>query len=203
MALDSKNLSRLRRVADPREVWISESGDFTPWLAENIDVLADEPEMTLTVTATEVFVGQFRLDIQAEDEDGRIVIIENQLERTDPLPPRTMPRVRDGPGGLNRHLDLTPVQGRLPPNIRLAQRAHRPGRAVLRRRGGCRPDRRHRTHGAGLRSGLPTQRLGQGLQDQPLGRAGAAVPEPTWQTQPAISLPPVRLSAAVAGPVER
>ena len=81
--LDSKNLGRLKRVADPRDVWVSESGDFTPWLAENIDVLADELGMTLTVTATEVFVGQLRLDIQAMDENGRMVIIENQLERTD------------------------------------------------------------------------------------------------------------------------
>lgn len=83
MQLDSKNLGRLRHVADPREVWTSESGDFTPWLAENLDVLADELGMTLTVVGTEVLVGQFRLDIQAEDDDGRVVIIENQLERTD------------------------------------------------------------------------------------------------------------------------
>lgn len=81
--LDSKNLGRLRRVADPREVWTSESGDFTPWLAENIDVLADELGMTLTVVGTEVPVGQFRLDIQAQDDDGHVVIIENQLEKTD------------------------------------------------------------------------------------------------------------------------
>lgn len=83
MNLDGKGLGRLQRVADPRIVWPSESGDFTPWLAENIDVLGDELGMTLTVTATEVFVGQFRLDIQAMDEDGRVVIIENQLEPTD------------------------------------------------------------------------------------------------------------------------
>lgn len=41
MELDSKKLGRLHRVASPRDVWLSESGDFTPWLAENIDVLAD------------------------------------------------------------------------------------------------------------------------------------------------------------------
>ena len=64
-------------------MWTSESGDFTPWLAENIDVLADELGLSLTVTGTEVPVGEFRLDIRAEDEEGRTVIIENQLERTD------------------------------------------------------------------------------------------------------------------------
>ncbi len=83
MELDSKHLGRLRRVATPRDVWVSESGDFTPWLAENIDVLADALGMALTVTGTEVLVGEFRLDIRAEDGDGRVVVIENQLERTD------------------------------------------------------------------------------------------------------------------------
>ena len=83
MELDHKNLGRLRRVASPRDVWASESGDFTPWLSENIDVLADALGMGLTVTGTEVPVGQFRLDIRAEDGDGRVVVIENQLERTD------------------------------------------------------------------------------------------------------------------------
>lgn len=83
MTTDSKNLGRLRRVANPRSVWSSEAGDFTPWLAENIDVLADELGMTLTVVTTEVSVGEFWLDIQAEDESGRTVIVENQLERTD------------------------------------------------------------------------------------------------------------------------
>ena len=81
--LDSKDLGRLRRVANPRDVWVSESGDFTPWLAENIDVLAEELGMTLTVVGTEVQVGEFRLDIRAEDDQGRVVVIENQLERTD------------------------------------------------------------------------------------------------------------------------
>lgn len=83
MDLDSKNLGRLRRVANARDVWTSESGDFTPWLAQNIDVLADELGMALTVTGTEVLVGECRLDIKAEDEEGRVVVIENQLERTD------------------------------------------------------------------------------------------------------------------------
>ena len=81
--LDSKNLGRLRRIADARSVWTSESGDFTPWLAENIDVLADALGMTLTVVDTEVRIGDFRLDIHATDGDDRPVVIENQLERTD------------------------------------------------------------------------------------------------------------------------
>lgn len=83
MDLDSKGLGRLQRVSDPREVWALEAGDFTPWLAENLDVLADELGMVLTGVATEVPVGSFYLDIRAETEDGRTVIVENQLARTD------------------------------------------------------------------------------------------------------------------------
>lgn len=83
MELDSKGLGRLRRVADARTVWASEAGDFTPWLAENIDVLADELGMSLTVVDQEVNVGSFRLDIHAKDGNDRSVVIENQLERTD------------------------------------------------------------------------------------------------------------------------
>lgn len=83
MDLDSKGLGRLQRVADPRQVWAMEAGDFTPWLAENVDVLADELGLVLTTVATEVPVGNFYLDIQAETEDGLTVIVENQLARTD------------------------------------------------------------------------------------------------------------------------
>jgi len=81
--LDEKGLGRLRRVADPRDVWLSESTDFTPWLAENLDVLAEAMRMSLTLTGREVPVGNFRLDIRAETQDGRVVVIENQLEPTD------------------------------------------------------------------------------------------------------------------------
>src|SRR4051812_9031531 len=83
MDLDRKGLGRLRRVANARDVWTSEGGEFTPWLAENLDVLADELGVPLTLVATEVPVGGFRLDIQAQAQDGRLVVIENQLERTD------------------------------------------------------------------------------------------------------------------------
>lgn len=83
MELDGKGLGRLRRVADPREVWETEAGDFTPWLADNLDVLAEELGLALTLTGTEVPVGDFRLDIAAQTPDGQLVVIENQLGRTD------------------------------------------------------------------------------------------------------------------------
>lgn len=46
--------------------------------AENLDLLADELSLVLTAVATEVSVGSFYLDIQAETEDGRTVVLENQ-----------------------------------------------------------------------------------------------------------------------------
>ena len=83
---DSKGLGRLRRVTDPaqwRKVWDREDHDFTPWLAQYIDDLGEALGMVLTVVGTEVPVGEFRLDIQARDDNNNVVVIENQLERTD------------------------------------------------------------------------------------------------------------------------
>ncbi|MCW2713099.1 MAG: hypothetical protein JWN88_146, partial [Frankiales bacterium] len=68
--VDSAGLGRLTHVAQPREVWLTEAGHFTPWLADNLDVLAEEMGLSLTLGATEVPVGEFRLDIKAETADG-------------------------------------------------------------------------------------------------------------------------------------
>jgi len=80
-------LGTLRRVKI-REVWPLEPADFTPWLAEHIDLLGDEigldidPESLKTVQ-TEVPVGSYSADIVAEDSSGRKIVIENQYGRTD------------------------------------------------------------------------------------------------------------------------
>ena len=68
-----------------REAWESEAGDFTPWLAEeeNIQLLGDTIGIDLEVEATEKNVGMFRADILCKDGEGKNVLIENQLERTD------------------------------------------------------------------------------------------------------------------------
>ena len=74
-------IGRLRRVS-LREVWPHEARDFTPWLEENIDVLNSAIDLTLSIVAREQTVGDFSVDLVAEDESGDPVIIENQLERS-------------------------------------------------------------------------------------------------------------------------
>ncbi len=81
----SPTLGRLEQV-DLREVWQNEAGQFTPWLAQvdNIALLADTLGLELEVEAQEKGVGPFRADIDCRDtSDGTLVLIENQLERTD------------------------------------------------------------------------------------------------------------------------
>jgi len=77
-------LSKLEKV-DLREVWKHEAQDFTNWLArpENLELLSDEIGIDISLTQTEASVGNFNVDILAEEENtGRKIVIENQLEPT-------------------------------------------------------------------------------------------------------------------------
>lgn len=77
-------LSKLEKV-DLREVWKHEALDFTNWLAqpENLELLSDEIGIDISLIQTEASVGNFNVDILAEEENtGRKIIIENQLETT-------------------------------------------------------------------------------------------------------------------------
>ncbi|MDP6453684.1 MAG: DUF4268 domain-containing protein [SAR202 cluster bacterium] len=66
------------------DIWADEAQDFTPWLAENLDILGEELGMNISSVETEAPVGSFRLDILARDELGKVtVVIENQLNTTD------------------------------------------------------------------------------------------------------------------------
>lgn len=75
-------IGRMKRVP-LREVWEKEAKDFTTWLYNNIEVLGEELELELTADEQEESVGSFSADITAEDGNGRRVVIENQLEKTD------------------------------------------------------------------------------------------------------------------------
>jgi hypothetical protein len=66
-----------------REVWTHEALDLTRWLEENVDVLTDVLGLTLVSVERERTAGAFSVDLVAEDDGGRTVVIENQLERSD------------------------------------------------------------------------------------------------------------------------
>jgi len=81
----SDKLGRLEKI-DLRKFWKDEARDFTPWLAseENIELLSETLDIDLEVEGTEVPVGIFKVDILAKDiNNNKVVIIENQLEKTD------------------------------------------------------------------------------------------------------------------------
>lgn len=82
---NTPNLGRLERV-DLREVWDTEAGSFTPWLAreDNLALLGETIGVELELEATEKNVGPFRADILCKDTaTNNWVLIENQLGRTD------------------------------------------------------------------------------------------------------------------------
>lgn len=80
-----KELGKLHRM-DLRNIWLSEPQDFTPWLAQedNLKILGDALGIELELEAQERNVGPFRADILCRSlDDYSLVLIENQLEKTD------------------------------------------------------------------------------------------------------------------------
>lgn len=76
-------LGKIEKV-DLREVWQNEASNFTPWLAQNLDLLGEELGLDLELQSEEAAVGSFSLDLLArETGTNRQVVIENQLEDTD------------------------------------------------------------------------------------------------------------------------
>src|SRR6266542_2712428 len=74
-------IGKLRRVP-LREVWKHEAHNFTQWLQENIDTLNTALDLNLVNVEREQDAGDFSIDLVAQDEGGQIVIIENQLEKS-------------------------------------------------------------------------------------------------------------------------
>jgi hypothetical protein len=78
-------LGRLEAVP-LRTVWPREDNRFTPWLVqpENLSLLGSTLGLELELQATEQSIGPFRADIVCrEAREDRLVLVENQLERTD------------------------------------------------------------------------------------------------------------------------
>lgn len=80
---DPRVLARLTPVS-LREVWANEASDFTPWLLENADVLADALGLDLELTDREHEVGSYYLDLIGFDLTNDCpLVVENQLTKTD------------------------------------------------------------------------------------------------------------------------
>ena len=82
--VSNNNLGKLKQI-ELREAWKHEASNFTNWLAEeeNLRLLGDAVGFDLKLVQTEAGVGSFNVDILAQEENtGRKVIIENQLEIT-------------------------------------------------------------------------------------------------------------------------
>lgn len=78
-----EELGTLRRV-DPSSLWNHEAHDFTPWLLENEEGLAEALGIELELEEAEHPVGTFSLDIVGRDAtNDTILIVENQLAGTD------------------------------------------------------------------------------------------------------------------------
>lgn len=75
-------IGKLERVP-LREVWAHEAYDFTQWLEQNIDVINDALGLEIVSVDREQAAGKFSIDLVGEDQSGRKLIIENQLEKSD------------------------------------------------------------------------------------------------------------------------
>ncbi len=77
------DLGRLEPV-EVRSVWGHEARDFTPWLLDHADHLAEVLGIDLELETAEHPVGGFSLDLVGRDlTQDAVLIVENQLEGTD------------------------------------------------------------------------------------------------------------------------
>ena len=71
-------------AVDIRKVWADEAGDFTPWLAENADLLGEALRMDLLHEQTEAAVGRYSADLVFRDNaTDRLVVVENLFGPSD------------------------------------------------------------------------------------------------------------------------
>lgn len=80
--MPKRKLDRLETLP-LRDVFADEPSDFTPWLADNLDLLGGEIRLDLVREDTEVPIGDFSLDILASASAFGAVAIENQLGQSD------------------------------------------------------------------------------------------------------------------------
>lgn len=76
-----KAIGKLEKV-ELRDIWKKEAKDFTQWLEQNLDILGECLDKELSSLGREKAAGAFSADLTAEDSNSSMIIIENQLEKT-------------------------------------------------------------------------------------------------------------------------
>jgi hypothetical protein len=77
------NVGKIVEV-DLRDVWKKEATGFTPWLLKNPGYISQSLGIEVELMSSEHGVGPFSVDLIGRDVNtGDIVIIENQIEKTD------------------------------------------------------------------------------------------------------------------------
>ena len=67
-----------------RSVWPKEAGDFTPWLAENVELMSEALGMELELEGQEVSIGGYFADLVFQVRpSGALVVVENMYGSTD------------------------------------------------------------------------------------------------------------------------
>src|SRR3989304_5844504 len=80
---EMKNAITKLETVSLRNAFPNEARDLTPWLADKIDALGERLDLNLSIEQREKAVGDFQVDLLCQDDQGRKVIVENQLEETD------------------------------------------------------------------------------------------------------------------------
>lgn len=76
-------IGTLDRVAI-RDVWPMEAGDFTPWLAKNVELISEAMGMDLQLEGQEIKVGSYSADLVLKEvSSGAVVVVENMYGQTD------------------------------------------------------------------------------------------------------------------------
>jgi Domain of unknown function (DUF4268) len=81
MEIERLGLGRLERL-DLHSFWGDDLPDLMPWFSQNLDLLSQTLGIEITPLRREIHVDQGSLHVLGTDPQGRLVIVENQLEPT-------------------------------------------------------------------------------------------------------------------------
>ena len=78
----AKKFGTLEKVS-VRDLWAKEDREFTPWLADQADLLSEALGLDLTHEQMEASVGRYNADLLFREFDGQLVVVENMFGATD------------------------------------------------------------------------------------------------------------------------